>query len=190
MAKLDDYPFEIRPLAEDEGGGYLISYPDFSECISDGETIKEAVANGRDALSGTIAALKSKGLPVPLPGTTGFPGNADQPVFLDTETGSAARVFVERVKHRYDLIGALVFGSRSRGVYRPDSDADVAVLLRGVPGQRLDTALAMADIAFDVLLETGVLVEPVPFWEEEWRHPESFDNPALIENIRREGIPI
>jgi hypothetical protein len=39
---LDDYPFEIRPLSKAEGGGFLISYPDFSECISDGETVEEA----------------------------------------------------------------------------------------------------------------------------------------------------
>ena len=41
MRNLDDYPFEIRPLTAAEGGGFLISYPDFSECISDGETIDD-----------------------------------------------------------------------------------------------------------------------------------------------------
>lgn len=51
MRNLDDYPFEIRPLSAEEGGGYLISYPDFSECISDGETVEEAITNGHDALS-------------------------------------------------------------------------------------------------------------------------------------------
>ncbi len=41
MRDLSQYPFEIRPLAPDEGGGYLISYSDFNECISDGETPEE-----------------------------------------------------------------------------------------------------------------------------------------------------
>ena len=36
MSKLTDYPFEVRLLSADEGGGYLISFPDFAECISDG----------------------------------------------------------------------------------------------------------------------------------------------------------
>lgn len=67
MSNLDDYPFEIRPLSADEGGGFLISYPDFSECISDGETVQEAIDNGRDALEETIAALQSKGFAVPAP---------------------------------------------------------------------------------------------------------------------------
>jgi hypothetical protein len=30
MSKLSDYPFEIRPLTEEEGGGFLISFPDFA----------------------------------------------------------------------------------------------------------------------------------------------------------------
>jgi antitoxin HicB len=71
MRNLDDYPFEIRPLAVAEGGGFLISYPDFSECISDGETVEEAIANGHDALVGTIAALEDKGFAVPAPNSGG-----------------------------------------------------------------------------------------------------------------------
>ena len=65
MRNLDHYPFEIRPLTPVEGGGYLISYPDFSECISDGETLEEAIINGQDALAATIATLETKGFPVP-----------------------------------------------------------------------------------------------------------------------------
>lgn len=71
MKNLDDYPFEIRPLSEAEGGGYLISYPDFSECISDGETVEEAITNGHDALVATITALEAKGFPVPAPNSGG-----------------------------------------------------------------------------------------------------------------------
>jgi antitoxin HicB len=71
MSKLSDYPFEVRPLSKEEGGGFLISFTDFAECISDGETIEEAMENGRDALKATIAALKSKKLPVPAPNSGG-----------------------------------------------------------------------------------------------------------------------
>ena len=71
MNDLNTYPFEIRPLSAAEGGGFLISYPDFSECISDGATIEEAVANGHDALRSTIAALEAKGFAVPAPNSGG-----------------------------------------------------------------------------------------------------------------------
>lgn len=60
MGKRIDYPFEIRPLSPEEGGGFLISYPDFSDCLSDGESVEEAPTNGKDALKSTIAALKAK----------------------------------------------------------------------------------------------------------------------------------
>jgi antitoxin HicB len=67
MAKVPDYPFEVRPLSPDEGGGYLISFPDFNDCVSDGATVEEAIANGRKALRATIAALKESDHPVPEP---------------------------------------------------------------------------------------------------------------------------
>jgi antitoxin HicB len=67
MAKLLEYPFEVRPLTPEEGGGYLITYPDFNECVSDGATVEEAISNGKHALKETIAALKEAGLPVPAP---------------------------------------------------------------------------------------------------------------------------
>ena len=65
MYRSEDYPFEIRPLTEDEGGGYLIAYPDFNVCIADGQTVEEALANGRDALNSTIKALRENGHPIP-----------------------------------------------------------------------------------------------------------------------------
>ncbi len=71
MRDLSKYPFEIPTLSQDDGGGYLISFTDFSECISDGETIAEAIENGRDALQETIAALESLELPVPEPDSGG-----------------------------------------------------------------------------------------------------------------------
>jgi hypothetical protein len=50
------------------------------------------------------------------------------------------------------------------------------------------TKLAMADEAFDVLLETGVRIQPLPIWEDEWAHPDRYSNPRLLKNIAREGL--
>ena len=109
---------------------------------------------------------------------------------MDSATEQTARVFLERVREHYDLAGALLYGSRARQDAGRESDADIAVLLRGASGARGDAALEMAGIAFDVMLETGVLVDAIPFWEDEWTHPEQFANPALIANIRRDGVPV
>lgn len=107
---------------------------------------------------------------------------------LDPETEHAARVFLERIKSRFNVAGAILFGSRARRTHRPDSDADIAVLLSEPHGERVDAVIDMAGIAFDVLLDTGVLVQALPLWKEELDHPELFSNPRLIETIRLEGV--
>jgi len=78
---------------------------------------------------------------------------------LDSTTERAARVILEKVSVRYDVAGAILFGSRARQTHRADSDADIAVLLRGLRGKRADAVVGMAGVAFDVLLDTGVLVQ-------------------------------
>ena len=67
MAIRLDYPFQVRPLTEEEGGGYLIEFPDLPGCMADGETIDEAIANGADALRSWIATAEEFGDPVPPP---------------------------------------------------------------------------------------------------------------------------
>jgi antitoxin HicB len=98
MRDLTLYPFEVRPLSKEEGGGYLISFPDFSECISDGETPEEALRNGMDALAETIAALQDMGLPVPAPGSGGsYSGKFIQRVPRSLHARLAARARQEGV---------------------------------------------------------------------------------------------
>ncbi len=98
MRDLSLYPFEIRPLSEEDGGGYLISFPDFSECISDGETPEEAIHNGFDALQETIYALESLNLPVPEPGSGGsYSGKFVQRIPRSLHARLAARAKQEGV---------------------------------------------------------------------------------------------
>jgi antitoxin HicB len=59
------YRFTIRPLAENEGGGYLIEFPVLPGCRSDGATIEEAITNGLDAMRGWIDAIRAEGHPIP-----------------------------------------------------------------------------------------------------------------------------
>lgn len=65
---VDTYSFTIRPLAIEEGGGFLIEYPDFPGVMSDGETPEEAIRNGRDALQAALRTIKEFGDPLPKPG--------------------------------------------------------------------------------------------------------------------------
>lgn len=68
--KIPEYPFEIRKLTDEEGGGILITFPDLPGCMSDGETIEEAIKNGMDAVKCWIAAAKKRGRKAPKPGKT------------------------------------------------------------------------------------------------------------------------
>ena len=62
-----DYPFTMYPLSEDEGGGYLIEFPDLPGCMSDGATPEEALRNGADAMRCWIEAMRAAGRSVPAP---------------------------------------------------------------------------------------------------------------------------
>ncbi len=109
---------------------------------------------------------------------------------LDPATEAAVRRFLEAIAYKYDIAQAIVYGSRARGDFRPESDADVAIILRGPHARFLPTKLAMADAAFDSMLDTGILVSPLPVWIDEWEHPESYSNPLLLRNIEREGVRV
>lgn len=61
------YPFNITILSAEEGGGYLIEYPDLPGCISDGETVDEAIANGADAILCWIETAKQYCDDIPQP---------------------------------------------------------------------------------------------------------------------------
>jgi antitoxin HicB len=64
----DAYQFTVRPLSREEGGGYLVEYPDIPGCMSDGETIEEAIANGREALRDCLDVFRESGRKAPNPG--------------------------------------------------------------------------------------------------------------------------
>ncbi len=48
-----------------EEGGYVVSCPQFSGCVTQGETVEEALAMIKDAIGGYIFSLEKHGEPVP-----------------------------------------------------------------------------------------------------------------------------
>lgn len=66
------YPFEayshvISQIPKEDGGGFLITFPDLPGCMSDGQTEAEAVANGKDAFKAWVSARKDAGKEIPEP---------------------------------------------------------------------------------------------------------------------------
>ena len=109
-------------------------------------------------------------------------------IFIDDQTKAATSAFMDKVAQYFPIAKAILFGSRARGDHHSESDADVAILLKGLATPFLATKFAMDYLAYDVLLETGIRIQPLPIWQEEWDHPEAYSNPSLINNVRNEGI--
>jgi len=65
--RFEEYMHEITPLPEEDGGGFLITFPDLPGCMADGESMEETIANGREAFVAWISAVADMGRPVPKP---------------------------------------------------------------------------------------------------------------------------
>jgi len=64
----------------------------------------------------------------------------------------------------------------------------VAVLLAGSAGEFDKTKFALNDLAYAVLLDTGIRIQPLPVWQSEWDNPDAHSNPPLLRNIAKDGI--
>lgn len=62
-----DYEIHIRPLSDEDGGGYLATVPELPGCMSDGATPQEALENVFDAIACWIEAAREMGRAVPPP---------------------------------------------------------------------------------------------------------------------------
>jgi antitoxin HicB len=70
MSKIPTFktcPFSVDPLPKEEDGGYVITFPDLPGCMSDGETVEEAIAHGREAFQSWMESLIEDGKPTPEP---------------------------------------------------------------------------------------------------------------------------
>ena len=59
---MNKYIVYLEPAEE---GGHIASCPHFPGCVTQGETVEEALEMIKDAIKGYIASLKKHGEPVP-----------------------------------------------------------------------------------------------------------------------------
>jgi len=62
---MNDYEYTIILQPDAEEGGYTVTVPALPGCVTQGDTLEEAIAMARDAIHLHIEALKADGQPVP-----------------------------------------------------------------------------------------------------------------------------
>lgn len=107
----------------------------------------------------------------------------------DPIVASALRDLDRRLKAKFgDSYSHLIlFGSRARGDHNPDSDADVAVVMRGEVRNEWALTRSVLEDTYELLLDTGLFIEPWVIEEAALGSPESGPNPALAHNIVKDG---
>ena len=106
---------------------------------------------------------------------------------VDTHA-AAAKAFVDRARSRFgsEITKLYVFGSAVRGqTHGLASDVDVLVVL-DTTIDRETTAEALRDLAYDVMLEYGPVVELHILSEREFERSQDQGNP-FIQNVVHEG---
>jgi uncharacterized protein len=104
----------------------------------------------------------------------------------DRAVAAALKGFSEATRKRYGpkLAGLHLFGSRARGDFKPLSDVDVAVILVREDSKTLDEQIALYDLAYDLLLETGAEIQPWLFDAHEWADPSHSATGDLVRSAK------
>jgi uncharacterized protein len=112
----------------------------------------------------------------------------ERPPTLD-EVRQALESFVAAVREHYGsrLRGIVLFGSRARGDQKPDSDADVAVIIEDGAWEFWQEKMKLADLAYEPLVELGLRIQPWPISASSWQNPSVHHNPKFVEAIRRDA---
>ena len=85
------------------------------------------------------------------------------------------------------LLDVVLFGSRARCDQRPDSDADVAVILANGDWRFWREKMILADLAYEALTENGLVIQPWPIGQSEWEAPSNHRNPNFVVAIKRDA---
>ena len=99
-----------------------------------------------------------------------------------------------RLERRFGegFVALYLFGSRARGDAEPDSDVDVAVLLKGrLPERPFRVTREILEDTYELLLlQTGLDIQPWPLEEGSLDEPEAHPYPTISRAVRCEGIVV
>ena len=109
---------------------------------------------------------------------------------MDAQSEAVARKVKMALADAYgDRLAALyVFGSRARGDHRPDSDLDIAVILRNTLSSLTQVDDALLDVTYPIEIDHGVHIQAWALAADETGLPSTAFRGRLVETIRREGV--
>jgi predicted RNase H-like HicB family nuclease len=125
------YPFEayahvVAPLSEEDGGGYMITFPDLPGCMSDGDTLEDVLVNGRDAFNSWIAAQVDMKQLVPVP--TRYSEEGKPVKFVQRLPRSLHASLQARAKAEGVSLNTLVLALIAEGLGRHEGSSNIARL--------------------------------------------------------------
>jgi len=109
------------------------------------------------------------------------------PTAEEVERALASDVAAVRDHYGSRVLDIVLFGSRARGDNRPDSDADVAIVLQNGDWRFGSEKLKLADLTYETMMEYGVRLQPWPVSRSDWGHPVEHHNTKLIQSMKRDG---
>ena len=114
---------------------------------------------------------------------------------VDQFTKDAVDAYVSVMRRALDtmdvppLVAVLLYGSRARGDHTVESDADLALILKGGEvGRTLQILEDLREGTFPIEAEFGFMVSPTIIWSELLESPSLSSNPAFYRNVLAEGI--
>lgn len=107
------YPIKLKQLPEEDGGGWFAEIPLLPGCMSDGETVEEAIANLNDARKGWIETSLSLGRSIPEPLSDDFSGQLRVRM-----PKSLHRALTEKAKEENVSLNQLIIYHLARGIGR------------------------------------------------------------------------
>lgn len=119
------YPFEaythvVSPYSAEDGGGFLITFPDLPGCMSSGETEAEAISNGREAFESWVSERAEARKTVPEPEYRFGPVPTVSGRFVTRVPKSVHAKLVERAKAEGVSLNTLVLSYIAEGLGRND----------------------------------------------------------------------
>lgn len=114
MIDAKKYPVEVKPLPEEDGGGWLATFLDLPGCMGDGETPEAAIADGYAAAQAWLVVAAQHGDPIPEPGAGGESGKFVTRVPKSLHSRLAARAEQEGVSMNTLVVSMLAEGVSAR----------------------------------------------------------------------------